>query len=233
MQTLIIIPTYNEIENLQKLTEEIFLVLPQTDILVIDDDSPDGTGRLAQSLAGKNHKIKLIQRGGKSGLGSAYIRGFRYALENNYDFVFEMDADSSHNPKYLPDFLKQATQYNLILGSRYIKGGGVTEWGALRKLISYAANLYARIILGLPYRDLTGGFKCYSQAALRNLELDSIICEGYGFQIETTYRIYRKGLSIKEIPIVFKGRRRGKSKISRKICFEAFWKVPLLRFRRT
>jgi len=183
-------------------------------------------------LARKNHRIKLIRRAAKSGLGSAYIRGFKYALRNNYDFVFEMDADFSHPPAYLPDFLMHTSRYNLILGSRYIKGGGITNWGIWRRLLSYAANLYARTILGLPYRDLTGGFKCYSREALKNLRLDSIISEGYVFQIETTYRAHRKGSAIKEIPIVFKGRGKGKSKISRKICLEAIWKVPLLRFCR-
>ena len=183
-------------------------------------------------MARKNHHIKLIRRAAKSGLGSAYIRGFKYALRNNYDFVFEMDADFSHPPAYLPDFLMHTSRYNLILGSRYIKGGGITNWGIWRRLLSYAANLYARTILGLPYRDLTGGFKCYSREALKNLRLDSIISEGYVFQIETTYRAHRKGYAIKEIPIVFKGRGKGKSKISRKICLEAIWKVPLLRFCR-
>ena len=232
MQTLIVIPTYNEIENLQRLIGEIFLILPETDILIVDDNSPDGTGELAERLARKNHRIKLIRRAGKSGLGSAYIRGFKYALKNNYDFVFEMDADFSHPPAYLPDFLMHTSRYNLILGSRYIKGGRIIDWGMWRRLLSYAANLYARIILGLPYRDLTSGFKCYSREALKNLRLDSIISEGYVFQIETTYRAHRQGSAIKEIPIVFKGRYKGKSKISRKICLEAIWKVPLLRFCR-
>jgi len=232
MQTLIIIPTYNEVETLRKLTSEIYSVLPRTDILIIDDNSPDGTGKLAQSLAGKNHKIKVIQRAAKSGLGSAYIQGFKYALANNYDFVFEMDGDLSHSPAYLPQFLAHTSGYSLILGSRYIKGGGITEWGIRRRLLSCAANLYARLFLSLPYRDLTGGFKCYSREALKNLRLDSVISEGYVFQIETTYRVHRKGYAIKEIPIVFRGRRKGKSKISRRICLEAIWKVPLLRLSR-
>ncbi len=157
MQTLIIIPTYNEIDTLEKLTCDIFSVLPQTHILIIDDNSPDGTGELAQSLTHKEYRIKVIKRRGKLGLGSAYIRGFKYALANNYDFIFEMDGDFSHSPDYLPDFLKYASKYNLILGSRYIKAGGIINWGLWRRLLSYAANLYARIILGLPYRDLTGG----------------------------------------------------------------------------
>ncbi len=232
MQTLIIIPTYNEAENLQKLTAQIHAVLPHTDILIIDDNSPDGTGSLAQSLAGKNHQIKLIRRAKKLGLGSAYIQGFQYALANNYDFIFEMDADFSHQPKYLSDFLAQAPGQSLILGSRYTKGGGIVNWGICRRLLSYAANLYARIILGLPSRDVTGGYKCYSRNALQSLQLDKILSEGYTFQIETTYRIHRKGHSIKEIPIVFKGRRKGKSKISRRICWEEIWKLPLLRLCR-
>ncbi|MCQ9208556.1 MAG: polyprenol monophosphomannose synthase, partial [Omnitrophica bacterium] len=197
MRTLIIIPTYNEIENLQKLTEEIFSKLAQTDILVIDDNSPDGTGELAEKLAHKDPRIKLIKRPVKSGLGSAYVCGFKYALNNNYDFVFEMDGDFSHSPEYLPDFLKHTSEYNLILGSRYVKGAGITNWGIWRRLLSAAANFYARIILGLPYRDLTGGFKCYSRQLLKNLNLDSIISEGYVFQIETTYRVHLKGYPIK------------------------------------
>ncbi len=232
MQTLIIIPTYNERDNLQGLSAGILAVLPQTHILIIYDNSPDGTAELAERLAHKDKRIKLIKRPIKLGLGSAYIQGFKYALRNNYDFIFEMDADFSHSPEYLPKFLAAAYQHNLILGSRYIKGGGITEWGIWRRTLSFAANLYAQIILGLPYRDLTGGFKCYSRSALENLGLDSIISEGYVFQIETTYRAHRKGYAIKEIPIVFKGRRKGKSKISRGICLEAIWKVPLLRFCR-
>ncbi len=232
MQTLIVIPTYNEIENLQKLTAEIFLTLPETDILIIDDNSPDGTGNLAERLAKKNHRIKVIHRERKLGLGSAYIQGFKYALNSGYDFIFEMDADFSHQPAYLPDFLAETFGYQLILGSRYVKGGGITDWGMWRRFLSYSANLYAKIILGLPYHDLTGGFKCYSRELLKNLGLDSIISEGYVFQIETTLRTHRKGYAIKEIPIVFKGRRKGKSKISRGICLEAIWKIPLLRFSR-
>lgn len=229
MQTLIIIPTYNEIENIQRLTTRILSIMPKTDILIIDDNSPDGTGELVERLSQKEKRIKVIHRAAKSGLGSAYIQGFKYALDNSYDFIFEMDADFSHDPSYLIDFLKHAPEYNLILGSRYIKGGGITDWGILRRLLSYLANFYARLILGLSYRDLTGGFKCYSKDALKNLDIDSIISEGYVFQIETTYRAHRKGFTIKEIPIVFKGRGKGKSKISRRICLEAIWKVPLLR----
>lgn len=230
MQILIIIPTYNEIANIEKLTEEIHSVLPDAHVLIIDDNSPDGTGRLADRLAQKDPRIKIIHRTQKLGLGSAYIQGFQYALTRHYDFIFEMDADCSHQPKYLPDFLAVAPQYHLILGSRYIKGGGIESWGLCRRLLSRAANLYARIILRLPYKDLTGGFKCYSQAALAQIKLGSIISEGYVFQIETTYRIHQNRLAIKEIPIIFKGRDKGKSKISRKICLEAIWKVPLLRF---
>jgi dolichol-phosphate mannosyltransferase len=230
MQTLIIIPTYNEIGNLQRLTDKILSILPHTHILVVDDNSPDGTGALAERLGKKDQRIRLIRRAGKSGLGSAYIAGFKYALEHNYDFIFEMDADFSHSPTALPDFLKHTFNYDLILGSRYIKKGRITNWETWRRLLSSGANLYARIILGLPYHDLTGGFKCYSKQVLKNLNLDRIISEGYVFQIETTYRAHRKKFRIKEIPIVYTERRKGRSKISRKICLEAIWKVPLLRF---
>lgn len=231
MQILIIIPTYNEIANIERLTEEIHAVLPDAHILIIDDNSPDGTGRLAARLKQKDQRIKVMHRAEKSGLGSAYVQGFKYALTHHYDFVCTMDADFSHQPASLPDFLAKAPQYQLILGSRYIKEGGIESWGIFRRLLSRAANLYARIILHLPYKDLTGGFKCYSRAALSALKLEAIISEGYVFQIETTYRIHRSGLAIKEIPIIFKGRSKGKSKISRRICLEAVWKVPLLRLK--
>ncbi|NQS99655.1 MAG: polyprenol monophosphomannose synthase [Candidatus Omnitrophica bacterium] len=232
MQTLVVIPTYNERQNLPKLASQILSVLPHTDILVVDDNSPDGTGDLAEKLSGKDHRVKVIHRRKKLGLGSAYIEGFRYALKNNYDFIFEMDADFSHSPTYLPKFLAQAPGHNLILGSRYIEGGGIADWGLWRRTLSTWANRYARKVLKVPYHDLTTGFKCYSRELLKNLKLDSIICEGYGFQIETTYRAHKKGYTIKEIPIVFKGRRKGKSKISRGICVEAIWKIPLLRLLR-
>jgi len=232
MQILVIIPTYNEIANLEKLTKEIRLQLPETDILIVDDNSPDGTGKLADKLTRKNHHIKVIHRDKKLGLGSAYIQGFKYALDKDYDFVFEMDADFSHQPKYLPKFLSQVHQYHLVLGSRYIPDGKVTSWGTLRRFLSRAANTYARSILRLPFQDLTSGFKCISGQVLKDLNLDKIISEGYAFQIETTYRAYCKGHPIKEIPIVFRGRKKGKSKISRSICLEAIWKIPLLRFLR-
>ncbi|MFC1631856.1 polyprenol monophosphomannose synthase [Candidatus Omnitrophota bacterium] len=230
MQTLIIIPTYNEAANLQRFTARILSVLPHTDILIIDDNSPDGTGEIAEKLTHKNHRLKVIHRQSKLGLGSAYIAGFKYALKENYDFIFTMDADFSHRPEHLRDFLVEAPRYNLILGSRYIAGGGIINWEKWRRLLSTLANLYARRVLNLPFCDLTSGFKCYSREVLSNLELDAIICAGYGFQIETTYRAQRKGYSIKEVPIVFQGRLKGRSKITKGICLEAFWKIPSLRF---
>ncbi len=233
MRILVIIPTYNEIDNLNNLTTQICAQIPDTDVLIIDDNSPDGTGSLAEQLSIKNKRIKYIVRSHKLGLGSAYIQGFKYALNHNYDFIFEMDADFSHDPSYLPEFLRHLDSHQLILGSRYIKGGGISTWGIWRRLISYLANLYARILLGLPYQDLTGGYKCYSRQVLEQLDLNSIISEGYVFQIETTYRAHHRGFAIKEIPIIFKERHKGKSKISRKICLEAVWKVPLLRFSRS
>ncbi len=232
MQTLIIIPTYNEKANIEKIIREVFSNLPLTDILVVDDNSPDATGQIAENLSRQDSRIKVIHRSSKMGLGSAYVAGFKYALMYNYDFVFEMDADFSHSPKYLPEFLKYASDYKLVLGSRYIRGGGVWDWQFYRKLLSLSANLFARIMLSLPYRDLTGGFKCYSIEVIKNLNLDSIISEGYLFQIETTYRAHRLGFPIKEIPIIFYGRKKGKSKISRGICLEIIWKLPWLRFLR-
>ncbi|MFH1046302.1 MAG: polyprenol monophosphomannose synthase [Candidatus Omnitrophota bacterium] len=231
MHILIVIPTYNEIDNIEKLTLEIQRCLPQADILIVDDNSPDGTGQLAGKLAKRNSQISVLNRPAKLGLGSAYVQGFRYALAHNYDAVFTMDADLSHDPSYFGEFLAELSTHALVLGSRYVRGGGITRWGIWRRCLSYGANFYARTILGLSYRDFTGGFKCYRRDALEALGLNSIISEGYVFQIETTYRVYRKGLAIKEIPIVFRERHRGASKISRRICFEAIWKIPLLRLR--
>lgn len=232
MKTAVVLPTYNEIDNLKELVTDIFSALPDTDVIIVDDNSPDGTGRLADGLSKEDCRIKVIHRLHKTGLRRAYVEGFRYALSSNYDFIFEMDADFSHDPRYLPELLKNTSDRDVALGSRYVRGAAVADCWTWRRLISYTGNLYARFVLGLPYRDLTSGFKCFSQNTLRNIEISSFLSTGYAFQIETIYKAHRKGYKIKEIPIVFKEREKGKSKTSVKICFEIIWKVPLLRFCR-
>ncbi len=228
MKTLILIPTYNERENIKILVSEIFRYLPTTDILFIDDHSPDQSADSIKDLQKTTSQIHLIERPKKLGLGSAYIRGFKWGLERGYDYFFEMDADLSHSPKYLPEFLKIIKIYDLVLGSRYIEGGGIEGWNFFRRLLSKGGSLYSRILLGLPYRDLTGGFKCFSSKVLKAIDLDIIQSDGYCFQIELTYKAHRKGFQIKEIPIIFSNRSCGKSKISRKIVLEALWKTPFL-----
>ncbi|OGQ17917.1 MAG: dolichyl-phosphate beta-D-mannosyltransferase [Deltaproteobacteria bacterium RIFCSPHIGHO2_02_FULL_40_11] len=229
MNSLVIIPTYNEKENLTELLTQIFQALDHTHLLFIDDGSPDGTADQIKTFQKQYPQIHLIERPKKMGLGSAYLTGFKWALQKNYDFIFEMDADLSHQPKYLPTLLEAAQTYDLVLGSRYVPGGGVENWNFFRKLLSLGGSLYARLWLGLDYRDLTGGFKCFNARVLKTIDLDAVHSEGYCFQIELTYRTHKKGFQIGEVPIVFPERRHGKSKISRKIVLEALWKVPYLR----
>ncbi|HBQ21495.1 MAG: dolichyl-phosphate beta-D-mannosyltransferase [Deltaproteobacteria bacterium GWA2_38_16] len=230
-KSVIIIPTYNEKDNVPQLTSQIFHFIPQTDILFIDDNSPDGTRQKIKELQKNNPHLYLLERPQKMGLGSAYITGFKWALEHHYDFIFEMDADLSHQPKYLPKFLEAAKTHDLVLGSRYIPGGGVENWNLFRRLLSRGGSLYSRFWLRLPYKDLTGGFKCFRSQVLKSLNLDSVRAEGYCFQVELTFRAHQKGFKIAEVPIIFPERTHGKSKISRKIVLEALWKVPLLYFR--
>jgi dolichol-phosphate mannosyltransferase len=232
---VVLIPTYNERENLPSIVAEVLRSAP-VDVLVIDDNSPDGTGQVADGLAETEPRIKVLHRAGKQGLGKAYIAGFKWALERDYPYIFEMDADFSHQPRYLPDFLREVQQYDIVLGSRYVSGGGTVNWSPIRKLISRGGSLYARTILnaGLPpgklgVRDLTGGFKCFRRQVLESLNLDDIESTGYAFQIEVTYRAYRKGFSIKEIPIIFYEREAGNSKMSHKIVVEAMMRVPRIR----
>ena len=228
-KTLIIIPTYNELENLPLLLEEVHQVVPHVDILVADDNSPDGTGRLADELAAKDERINVLHREQKEGLGRAYVAGFQWALERGYELVFEMDCDFSHQPKHLPEFIAAAKDADLVLGSRYIKGGGTVGWGLSRKIISGGGNWYARTILGLPYRDLTGGFKCFRRKVLEGLDIHNLFSFGYSFQIELTYRAHKQGFRIAETPIIFPDRERGQSKMSGKIFKEAFFTVWKLR----
>ncbi len=227
---LIIIPTYNECDNIRPLTAAIQQRLPEAHLLFVDDASPDGTGVLADSLAETDDRIQVLHRAGKLGLGTAYIDGFRFALDRDYEYIFEMDADFSHNPDHLPAFLAAAQGgADLVLGSRYVPGGGTVNWGVSRKIISRGGSLYARTILGVKVKDLTGGFKCFRRRVLEAIDLDSIRSEGYSFQVEMTYRTLRHGFSVQEVPITFVDRRVGQSKMSRDIFLEAIWMVWKLR----
>lgn len=230
MRTLIIIPTYNELENLPPLLKEIFSYAPETDILIVDDNSPDGTGALADTMSAENPHIHVLHRAGKLGLGTAYIAGFKYAIANGYEAAFEMDADFSHDPRYLPDFLAKIEQADLVIGSRYIPGGSTPNWSASRRMISGCGNIFARFVLGMPIHDCTAGFRCYRRTVLESLGLDTIESQGYGFQVEMAYRVQKYGFKIVETPIVFMDRRVGKSKMSRKIVLEAFTYVLRARF---
>ncbi len=229
MKTLVIIPTYNESENIERIVPEILDKDQSIDVLIVDDNSPDGTGELADKMAEKNSKIFVIHREKKAGLGTAYKAGFRYAIENGYDYIFEMDADFSHDPKCIPSFLEAIKEADLVLGSRYISGVNVINWPMSRLLLSYYANVYTRWVTGLPVKDATGGFKCFRRKVLESVDLDKVKSEGYSFQIEVSLRAWKKGFKIKEIPIVFEDRREGRSKMSKKIVREAVWMVWKLR----
>ena len=228
-RTLICLPTYDERENLGPMVEAILAAAPQVEILVVDDNSPDGTGRLADEIAAREPRVHVLHRKGKEGLGRAYLAGFAWALQRDYQLVMEMDCDFSHDPKYLPGMLAAAGEADLVLGSRYVPGGGTVNWGLVRKLISRGGSLYARTILGLTVRDLTGGFKCFRREVLEAIDLPTVRCNGYAFQIELTYRAARKGFRIRELPIVFADRRVGQSKMSRAIVLEAATKVWAIR----
>lgn len=232
MRALVILPTYNEIENLPRIVPQILEVDPDLEVLVVDDDSPDGTGKEADRMAEENLRMSVIHRASKMGLGSAYITGFKYGIEKGFDYLFEMDADFSHDAKYLKDFLREIKEADLVIGSRYLQGVNVINWPMSRLLLSYFANVYTRIITGLPLRDATGGFKCYRREALEAIELDSVRSDGYSFQIEMSFKLWRKGFRLKEIPIIFYDRQQGESKMSKKIVREAVWMVWRLGFER-
>lgn len=227
---LVIVPTYNERENLPRIVPMILAQDERLDVLVVDDSSPDGTGEVADGLAEANPRIHVLHRTAKDGLGRAYIAGFRWALDHGFDLMFEMDADLSHPPDHLPNFLAAATEYDVVIGSRYV-GGRVTvvNWPMSRLLISYFGCWYARFITRVPVRDATGGFNCFRAAVLREIGLDRIQSNGYAFQIELKLRAWRKGFSLTEIPFVFTERDTGESKMSKKIVREAVWKVWKLR----
>ena len=231
MDVLVVcLPTYNERENLEAMVSALVSVLPEEGrILVIDDNSPDGTGEIATRVAAERDDVDVLHRPRKEGLGPAYLDGFRRALDLGADLVFEMDCDFSHDPADVPRLAAAAADADLVLGSRYVPGGGTRNWGLLRRVISRGGSLYAQILLGLGVRDLTGGFKCYRRAVLEAVDLDAIHSKGYAFQIETTYRALRKDFRVVEVPIVFADREVGGSKMSRSIVLEAIWKVPALR----
>ena len=229
----VILPTYNEAENLERLVAAIRDRLPEVSrVLVVDDNSPDGTGEIADRLAAEHPEVEVLHRARKQGLGPAYIAGFRQALAGGAELIVEMDADFSHDPAYLPQLLRAAEDADLVIGSRYVPGGGVTEWGPIRRFISRGGSAYARTALGLDVRDLTGGFKVIRREVLETIDLDAIDSLGYAFQVEVTYRAIRAGFRVVEIPIVFRDRREGSSKMTKAIVAEAMWRVPAMRLRR-
>ncbi len=226
----LVLPTYNEAENLEPLVEAARAKLPPgARVLIVDDGSPDGTGTIADRLAAEHENVGVLHRPRKEGLGPAYIAGFREALAGGAGLVLEMDADFSHDPAYLPRLLEEAKRADVVLGSRYVPGGGVSDWGPLRRGVSRGGSTYARLVLGVDVRDLTGGFKCFRREVLEAIDLDAISTRGYAFQVEVTYRAIRLGFEVAEVPIVFRERRVGSSKMDLKIVAEAVWRLPLLR----
>ncbi len=230
-KALVIIPTYNEEQNAEKIITE---VLQQTDIvevLIVDDNSPDGTAGIVKNMMKSNSRIHILEREKKLGLGTAYVAGFKYAIEHKFDFVFEMDADFSHNPKEIPIMLSKMDECDVLIGSRYIKGVNVVNWPMKRLILSYSANIYTRIITGMPIHDATAGFKCYKRKVLESINIDSLRSNGYAFQIETNFLAWKKGFKLLEMPIVFVDRRVGVSKMNKKIVYEAAFMVWKLKAR--
>jgi dolichol-phosphate mannosyltransferase len=230
MKTLIIIPTYNELENLPKLLPAVLSKDISVNVLIVDDNSPDGTAAFVENEMKNNDRIHLLKRSSKQGLGTAYIAGFKYALQNGFDLIFEMDADFSHDPNEIPKFLEEIKNSDLVLGSRYITGVNVINWPMRRLLLSWFANLYTRAITGMSVHDATGGYKCFRKEVLQAIDLDKVTSNGYAFQIEMTFKAWKKGFRIKEIPIIFVDRVKGNSKMSKKIVREAVtmvWKLRL------
>lgn len=228
-ETLIIIPTYNEIDNIERMINTIFELYPEVSLLIIEDGSPDGTADVVKEYQKKLKNLFMIERTGKQGLATAYTTGFKWALDRNYNFVFEMDCDFSHDPKQVKDILTEATQNELVIGSRYIDGIRIINWPFHRLLLSYLASIYTRFITNIPVHDTTGGFKCFSRKALESLNLDNVISKGYIFQLELNYKVWSQGLRVKEVPIIFYERRDGQSKMGGGIVFEALFAVLKLR----
>jgi dolichol-phosphate mannosyltransferase len=230
MKTLIVIPTYKEKENITRIIALIKKADKKIHILVVDDNSPDGRAQAVRALRKRDETNRLLERPGMMGLGTAYVAGFKYALEKKYDYIFEMDADFSHDPKYLPDFFREIKKYDLVVGSRYVNGVSVINWPLRRLMLSKMATMYVRFITGLPMTDTTSGFKCYRRKVLQSIDLDKIHSDGYAFQIEMHHKAWRRGFNIKEIPIIFIDRHSGSSKMSRGIVGEALlivWKLRL------
>ncbi len=230
MKSIVVIPTYNESDNIRNIITAIHNVKNDINILIVDDNSPDGTSQIVREMKQNDDRIHLITRAGKMGLGTAYCEGFQYCLDNNYEVILEMDADFSHNPEDIPRFLEEIKNYDLVIGSRYISGMNVVNWPLRRLILSYGANLYSRIISGLPIKDATGGFKCFRAEALKKIDLKAIHSNGYGFQIEMNYRLWKLGAKIKEMSIIFIDRRSGVSKMNKKIIWEAIFLVWKLKF---
>jgi dolichol-phosphate mannosyltransferase len=230
-RSLVIIPTYNEADNVLKIIPEVLAQDEGFHVLIVDDNSPDGTAKLVKEMQKDNPRIHLLERPSKRGLGTAYVAGFKYALSHEFDYAFEMDADFSHDPKSLLKLLAKIEECDLVIGSRYISGVNVVNWPMSRLILSYAANMYTRFVTGLPVRDATAGFKCYRRAVLESLDLDAITSNGYSFQIETNFIAWKKGFRVCEVPIVFVDRRAGVSKMSKHIVYEAAWMVWRLKFR--
>jgi dolichol-phosphate mannosyltransferase len=230
-KTLVVTPTYNEAENIERFITQVLSQGSEIEVLVVDDNSPDGTGEIVEKLQSANPRVRQIRRPGKMGLGTAYVEGFRHAIANHYDYVFEMDADFSHNPDEIPRFLKKIESCDLVVGSRYTNGVRVVNWPIRRLILSYAANLYTRIITGMPLKDATGGFKCFRREVLEAIDLDKVRSNGYAFQIEMNFKAWSKGFRVCEYPIIFVDRQSGVSKMSRTIVYEAVfmvWKLKLL-----
>jgi dolichol-phosphate mannosyltransferase len=231
----LVLPTYNEAENVERIVRaalpELAAATPDHHILIVDDGSPDGTGQIADRLAAELEPVEVLHRIAKEGLGRAYLAGFQRALDSGADLVLEMDADFSHDPRDLPRLIAAAADADLVLGSRYVSGGGVTDWGVFRRALSRGGSWYARMVLRVPVRDLTGGFKCFRRETLEGIDYLNTHADGYGFQIELTYRTIKAGFRVKEVPIVFRDRAEGTSKMTARIAVEAVWKVPALRAR--
>ena len=232
----LILPTYNEAENIEPLVRAVLPQLESTGlehtVLIVDDNSPDGTGEIADRLAAETERVRVLHRPHKEGLGRAYLAGFEVALAEGAELILEMDSDFSHDPADLPRLIAASGAADLVLGSRYVPGGGVHDWGIVRRALSRGGSTYARLLLGVPVRDLTGGFKCFHRRVLETIDLDGVHADGYGFQIELTYRAVRAGFTVTEVPITFRERRVGRSKMTARIALEAVWKVPALRLRR-
>lgn len=229
--TLIIIPTYNEIANIKRMIDTLYSLYPEVNLLIIEDGSPDGTAQVVKEKQKEFSSLNMIERTGKLGLGTAYITGFKWALEREYKYIFEMDCDFSHDPKEVKDLLNAATENDLVIGSRYIDGIRIINWPFRRLLLSYLASIYTRFVTGIPVNDTTGGFKCFSRRALESLNLDDVISKGYIFQLELNYKVWLLGLKVKEVPIIFYERRDGQSKMGGGIIFEALFAVVRLRVR--